>query len=69
MIRFENVTKRYPNQSRPALDGIDLNIERGEFAFIDLSPLFVHRYREAKDCCGLGVVRIGPASRRHLFGV
>ncbi|EKA62428.1 cell division ATP-binding protein FtsE [Janibacter hoylei] len=34
MIRFENVTKRYPNQSRPALDGIDLNIERGEFAFI-----------------------------------
>ena len=32
MIRFENVTKRYPNQSRPALDGIDLNIERGEFA-------------------------------------
>ena len=34
MIRFENVSKRYPNQSRPALDGIDLNIERGEFAFI-----------------------------------
>lgn len=34
MIRFENVTKRYPNQSRPALDGIDLNIDRGEFAFI-----------------------------------
>ncbi|WP_068258937.1 cell division ATP-binding protein FtsE [Janibacter limosus] len=34
MIRFENVTKRYPNQSRPALDGIDLNIERGEFVFV-----------------------------------
>ncbi|MEN3123598.1 cell division ATP-binding protein FtsE [Janibacter sp. LM] len=34
MIRFENVTKRYPNQSRPALDGIDLNIDRGEFVFI-----------------------------------
>ncbi|HIZ97663.1 MAG TPA: cell division ATP-binding protein FtsE [Candidatus Janibacter merdipullorum] len=34
MIRFENVTKRYPNQSHPALEGIDLNIDRGEFAFI-----------------------------------
>ncbi|WP_435199476.1 cell division ATP-binding protein FtsE [Janibacter sp. GS2] len=34
MIRFENVTKRYPNQSHPALGGIDLNIDRGEFAFI-----------------------------------
>ena len=34
MIRFDNVTKRYPNQSRPALDGIDLNIDRGEFVFV-----------------------------------
>lgn len=34
MIRFENVTKRYPQQSHPALDQIDLNIDRGEFAFI-----------------------------------
>lgn len=34
MIRFENVTKRYPNQSRPALEGIDLNIDRGEFVFV-----------------------------------
>lgn len=24
MIRFENVTKRYPSQSRPALEEIDL---------------------------------------------
>lgn len=34
MIRFENVTKRYPNQSRAALDGVDLNVDRGEFVFI-----------------------------------
>ncbi|WP_277452280.1 cell division ATP-binding protein FtsE [Janibacter sp. DB-40] len=34
MIRFENVTKRYPSQSRPALEEIDLNIERGEFVFL-----------------------------------
>ncbi|WEV79607.1 cell division ATP-binding protein FtsE [Janibacter cremeus] len=34
MIRFENVTKRYPSQSHPALEGIDLNIERGEFVFL-----------------------------------
>ncbi len=34
MIRFENVTKTYPRSSRPALSGVDLNIERGEFVFI-----------------------------------
>ena len=34
MIRFENVTKRYPSQSHPALTDIDLNIDRGEFVFV-----------------------------------
>jgi cell division transport system ATP-binding protein len=34
MIRFENVTKSYPRTSRPALSGIDLNIDRGEFVFV-----------------------------------
>jgi cell division transport system ATP-binding protein len=34
MIRFENVTKRYPHQTHPALEGIDLNIDRGEFVFV-----------------------------------
>ena len=34
MIRFENVTKTYPRSSRPALSGVDLNIERGEFVFV-----------------------------------
>ncbi|WP_338748240.1 cell division ATP-binding protein FtsE [Janibacter alittae] len=34
MIRFENVTKRYPSQSHPALEEIDLNVERGEFVFL-----------------------------------
>ena len=34
MIRFENVTKTYQRSSEPALDGISLEIERGEFVFV-----------------------------------
>jgi cell division transport system ATP-binding protein len=33
MIRFENVFKRYPN-SREALSGVSMNIERGEMVFL-----------------------------------
>jgi cell division transport system ATP-binding protein len=34
MIRLENVSKVYSRNSRPALDGIDLDIERGDFVFL-----------------------------------
>ncbi|HET8599935.1 MAG TPA: cell division ATP-binding protein FtsE [Segeticoccus sp.] len=34
MIRFENVMKRYSAKDRPALDGVSLEIERGEFVFV-----------------------------------
>lgn len=34
MIRFENVTKIYPNQEQPALDQVDLEIQKGEFVFL-----------------------------------
>lgn len=34
MIRFDSVTKTYPGQSRPALDGITVEILRGEFVFL-----------------------------------
>ena len=34
MIRLESVTKRYPTQSRPALDDVTLEIEKGEFVFL-----------------------------------
>ena len=34
MILFDNVTKVYPNQTRPALDGVSLEIEKGEFVFL-----------------------------------
>ncbi|KGM09509.1 cell division ATP-binding protein FtsE [Cellulomonas carbonis] len=34
MIRFENVTKVYARGARPALDGVDLEVERGEFVFL-----------------------------------
>ena len=34
MINFDNVSKQYKNSNTPALDGINLNIEQGEFVFL-----------------------------------
>ncbi|HSF25907.1 MAG TPA: cell division ATP-binding protein FtsE [Actinomycetes bacterium] len=34
MIRFDSVTKVYPNQVRPALDDVSVEIEKGEFVFL-----------------------------------
>jgi len=34
VIRFNNVSKTYPKQNRPALTGVTLEIERGEFVFL-----------------------------------
>jgi cell division transport system ATP-binding protein len=34
VIRFENVVKEYPRSTRPALDRVSVEIERGEFAFV-----------------------------------
>ena len=34
MIRFENVSKIYPGTDRPALDNVNLEIEKGEFVFL-----------------------------------
>ncbi len=34
MIRFDNVTKLYANQTRPALDDVSVEIEKGEFVFL-----------------------------------
>ncbi len=34
MIRFEKVSKSYDGQSRPALDDVDVDIEKSEFVFL-----------------------------------
>lgn len=34
MIRFDKVTKTYPGQKRPALEAVDLEVEKGEFVFL-----------------------------------
>jgi cell division transport system ATP-binding protein len=34
VILFDNVSKVYPNQTRPALDNVSLEIEKGEFVFL-----------------------------------
>jgi len=34
VIRFENVTKEYDRQRRPALHAVDVDVEKGEFVFL-----------------------------------
>ena len=34
MINFDNVTKVYPNQSRPALENVNIEVAKGEFVFL-----------------------------------
>src|SRR5690348_7246873 len=34
VIHFDNVTKTYPNQGRPALENVTLDVEKGEFVFL-----------------------------------
>lgn len=34
MITFDNVTKLYQKGARPALDGVSLDVDRGEFVFL-----------------------------------
>ncbi len=34
MIKFENVTKTYPGQSRAALNEVSVEVEKGEFVFL-----------------------------------
>ncbi|MEI2766732.1 MAG: cell division ATP-binding protein FtsE [Dermatophilaceae bacterium] len=34
MILLDNVTKTYPRSTHPALDGVSVEIERGEFVFV-----------------------------------
>ncbi|GAC1324166.1 MAG: cell division ATP-binding protein FtsE [Acidimicrobiales bacterium] len=34
MIRFENVSKTYPASTRPALDDVTVEIDKGEFVFL-----------------------------------
>jgi len=34
VINFDNVTKVYPNQSRPALESVNIEVTKGEFVFL-----------------------------------
>ena len=34
MIHFDNVTKLYPTQKRPALDGVSIDVDKSEFVFL-----------------------------------
>ena len=34
MIRLDNVTKQYKTSTRPALDNVSVNVDKGEFVFL-----------------------------------
>jgi len=34
VINFDNVTKVYPNQNRPALENVNIEVAKGEFVFL-----------------------------------
>jgi cell division transport system ATP-binding protein len=34
VINFDNVTKVYPSQSRPALENVTISVDKGEFVFL-----------------------------------
>jgi cell division transport system ATP-binding protein len=34
VIRFDRVTKQYPSQTRPALDDVSVEVQKGEFVFL-----------------------------------
>jgi cell division transport system ATP-binding protein len=34
VIRFQGVTKVYPTSTRPALEGVDVEVDKGEFVFL-----------------------------------
>ena len=82
MINFDNVSKQYKNSNTPALDGINLSIEQGDFVFLvgqsgsGKSSLLRLLLKEEKPTSGTVTVdginvaklpnRKGPAFRRTM---
>ncbi len=82
MIMFEDVTKFYPGQSRPALRNINVEIDRGEFVFLvgqsgsgksTFLRLILREYRPTKGTLYVAGKNLGtlnqwkvPALRRQI---
>lgn len=82
MIMFEDVTKFYPGQSRPALRNINFEIEKGEFVFLvgqsgsgksTILRLILREYRPTKGTLYVAGKNLGtlnqwkvPALRRQI---
>ncbi len=43
LIALDHVSKVYPKGTRPALDDVNLDIERGDFVFWSVLPVLARR--------------------------
>ncbi|MEO0027843.1 MAG: hypothetical protein RL716_1174 [Actinomycetota bacterium] len=65
MIRIENVTKQYKGSARPALNSVSLDIEKGDFVFLEDVPTSGSVHVLGENLVGIPSRRI-PYFRRRL---
>jgi cell division transport system ATP-binding protein len=72
VIRLETVTKTYPAGARPALDGVSMDIEKGEFVFLigqsGSGKTTILRLLLREEICDSGLVTVNGRNLSKLPG-